>query len=88
MFLESYNRAIGLYVSLFKVLFFVVSMLPLVVTWVLLFYLVAAVTYMLLHPELLVKAMFSVFDLVPWYTQYATAAIANQLKDELKDRFR
>ena len=66
----------------------IMAFLPLALVYVGLFYTLLGFAYLAAHPELLVRAAFSLLDAIPNYTAFATEQMWNQVKLEMADRFR
>ena len=60
---------------------------PLITLYVGVLYFGFGLLYLLMHPALLVKAMFSLLDVVPNYANYAAESMWQQMKTELALRF-
>jgi len=88
-----YSKAVGM--TMFElwgpwvaVALWVMRRLPGLVFLVVSVYTTFMVGYLVAHPELVVKGLFALLDLVPQYASYATGQIAQQFQIELAARLR
>ena len=88
-----YSKAVGttlfeLWAPWVAVALWVMRRLPGCIFVVTSLYVAFMVGYLVAHPELVVKGLFGLLDLVPQYASYATNQIANQFQIELAARLR
>jgi hypothetical protein len=86
--LRQHRRALAPYMWAGKLIKFLIWFFPLCMIYGGVFYGLCCIGYILAKPQIVVSMVFNLVDAIPNYASYASAAMFEQLKIELRERLR